>query len=258
MSDRVDDFSAKMTAILNHGALNLAMAIGYRLKLFDIMDSFELPRTAADIAQKAGLNSRYVKEWLAVMVTGGIVEVSQDEEGQNSYHLPKAHGDIIARRAGNSNLGVYTQEIPLLTMCAMDAVVDGFHSGDGVGYDQYPRVHSFMTELTEAKHRRVLVDNFLPSVADGQIMARLHGGIRVCDLGCGQGLATMLMAQAFPNSTFVGLDISEPALETARSEAKKLGLDNLEFITRDLTLIPMFRAHNQRYHAYFIFQNRKN
>ena len=233
MSGSVEEFSDKMSTILNHGALNLAMGIGYRLKLFDIMDSFERPRTSEDVAHKAGLNSRYVKEWLAVMVTGGIVEVSQDEEGENCYLLPKAHADVITRRAANSNLGVYTQEIPLLTMSAMDAVVEGFHSGDGVGYDQYPRVHSFMTELTDAKHRRVLVDNFLPSVEDGKVVARLRDGIRVCDLGCGQGLATMLMAQAFPNSMFFGLDLSEPAIETARSEAKKLGLDNLKFITRD-------------------------
>ncbi|MBW2409992.1 MAG: methyltransferase domain-containing protein, partial [Deltaproteobacteria bacterium] len=209
MSGRVEDFSNKMSTILNHGAVNLAMGIGYRLKLFDIMDSFERPRTSEDIAHRAGLNPRYVREWLAVMVTGGIVEVSQDEEKENCYLLPKTHADVITRRAGNSNLGVYTQEIPLLTVCAMDAVEEGFHSGDGVGYEQYPRVHSFMTELTEAKHRRVLVDNFLPSVEDGKIVARLRDGIRVCDLGCGQGLATMLMARAFPNSMFIGLDISE-------------------------------------------------
>jgi ubiquinone/menaquinone biosynthesis C-methylase UbiE len=233
MSGSVEEFSDKMSTILNHGALNLAMGIGYRLKLFDIMDSFERPQTTEDIAHKAGLNPRYVKEWLAVMVTGGIVEVSQDEEGQHCYLLPKAHADVITRRAGNSNLGVYTQEIPLLTMSAMDAVVEGFHSGNGVGYNQYPLVHSFMTELTDAKHRRVLVDNFLPSVEDGKIVTKMREGIRVCDLGCGQGLAAMLMAQAFPNSMFVGLDISEPALETARSEARKLGLDNLKFITRD-------------------------
>ena len=138
MADSVEEFSDKMSTILNYGALNLAMGIGYRLKLFDIMDSFERPRTSEDIAHKAGLNPRYVKEWLAVMVTGGIVDVSQDEEGENCYLLPKTHADFITRRAGNSNLGVYTQEIPLLTMSAMDAVVEGFHSGDGVGYDQYP------------------------------------------------------------------------------------------------------------------------
>ena len=247
MSGRVEDFSNKMSTILNHGAVNLAMGIGYRLKLFDIMDSFERPRTSEDIAHRAGLNPRYVREWLAVMVTGGIVEVSQDEEKENCYLLPKTHADVITRRAGNSNLGVYTQEIPLLTVCAMDAVEEGFHSGDGVGYEQYPRVHSFMTELTEAKHRRVLVDNFLPSVEDGKIVARLRDGIRVCDLGCGQGLATMLMARAFPNSMFIGLDISEPALETARSEAQKLGLDNLKFITRDASAL----ASSHEYDNFF-------
>ena len=233
MPDSVEEFSNEMTKILNYGALNLAMAVGYRLGLFDTMDSFEVPGSTGEIAQEAGLNPRYVKEWLAVMVTGGIVEVSENEEGENCYLLPKSHADVLTRRSGNSNLGVYTQEIPLLTMSAMDAVEQGFYSGNGVGYDQYPRVHSFMTELTEAKHRRVLVDNFLPSIADGRVVAALRNGIRVCDLGCGQGLATILMASAFPNSTFIGLDISEPALETARAEAEKLGLNNLEFITRD-------------------------
>jgi ubiquinone/menaquinone biosynthesis C-methylase UbiE len=245
MPDTADEFSEKMTAILNHGALNLALAIGYRLGLFDTMDSFDLPQSTAGIAQKAGLNARYVTEWLAVMVTGGIVEISQDEKGENCYLLPRSHADVIARRAGNSNLGVYTQEIPLLTMCAMDAVLKGFHTGDGVGYDHYPRVHSFMTELAEAKHRQILVDKFLPSVARGEIVRKLQNGIRVCDLGCGQGLAITLMAQAFPNSAFIGLDISESALETARSEAKKLGLDNLEFVTRDAATLESSHAfHN--------------
>jgi len=233
MSEHAGDFSEKMTAILNYGALNLALAIGYRLGLFDTLDAFDRPRSSVDIAQEAGLNARYVKEWLSVMVTGGIIEVSQNTDGHNFYSLPGKHADLLARRTGNSNLGVYTQEIPLLTLSAMDAVMDGFRSGDGVGYEHYPRVHSFMTELAEAKHRRVLVDNFLPSVAEGEIVRRLQNGIRVCDLGCGQGMAIMLMARAFPNSTFVGLDLSETALDTARAEAAKLALDNLEFVTRD-------------------------
>ena len=69
MSDSVEEFSDKMSTILNYGALNLAMGIGYRLKLFDIMDAFEQPRTSEDIAHKAGLSPRSVKDWLAVMVT---------------------------------------------------------------------------------------------------------------------------------------------------------------------------------------------
>jgi ubiquinone/menaquinone biosynthesis C-methylase UbiE len=247
MPDTTEEFSEKMTAILNYGALNLALAIGYRLGLFDTMDSFDVPRSTAEIAQAADLNPRYVKEWLSVMVTGGIIEVSQNKDGHNGYLLSGKHADLLARRAGNSNLGVYTQEIPLLTMSAMDAVMDGFRSGDGVSYEHYPRVHSFMTELAEAKHRRVLVDKFLPSVAEGEIVRRLQDGIRVCDLGCGQGVAIILMARAFPNSTFVGFDISEPALETARTEAAKLALDNLEFFTRDAATLASSREFSNAF-----------
>lgn len=68
-------FSKRLTAILNHGALNLAMAIGYRTRLFDVMDELDCPETASAIAAKSGLNERYVKEWLGVMVSGQIVEL---------------------------------------------------------------------------------------------------------------------------------------------------------------------------------------
>ena len=68
-------FSKRLTTILNFGALNLAMALGYRTRLFDVMDGFELPQTASAIAEKAGLNERYVNEWLGVMVSGDIVEL---------------------------------------------------------------------------------------------------------------------------------------------------------------------------------------
>ncbi len=127
-----NDFAAKMTDILNYGALNLAMAIGYRARLFDVMDALDGPRTASDIASGAGLNARYVEEWLGVMASGGVVEMSRDEEGRDCFLLPKAHGDLLARRAEQNNLGVYTQEIPLLTTCAMEAVLDGFRTGRGV------------------------------------------------------------------------------------------------------------------------------
>ena len=119
-------FSDKITGILNYSALNLALAIGYRTGLFDVMDTFDTPQTLKAIADRADLNPRYIKEWLGVMVSGEIVEISIGEDGGNRFYLPKPHGDFLTRRAGNSNLGVYTQEIPLLTSCAMEAVIEGF------------------------------------------------------------------------------------------------------------------------------------
>jgi len=222
-----------MIGILNYSALNLAMAVGYRTGLFDILDTFDTPQTLQAIADKADLDPRYLKEWLGVMASGEIVALSSGEDGKNRYHLPKQHADFITRRAGNSNLGVYTQEIPLLTSCAMEAVIEGFTSGNGVTYDHYPQFQAFMSQLADAKHRQVLVDKFLPAVDEGRLIKHLQSGIRVCDLGCAEGVALMLMAEAFPNSKFVGIDISREAIETARSEASRQQLDNLEFVRLD-------------------------
>ncbi len=230
-------FAEKMTDILNYSALNLAMAIGYRTGLFDVMDIFDNPRTLREIADHAELNPRYLKEWLGVMVTGKIVELSVGEDEKNRYYLPKQHGDLLARRAGNSNLGVYTQEMPLLTASAMDAVVEGFSTGDGVTYDHYPKFQAFMSQLADAKHRQVLVDKFLPAVDGGRLIQRLQSGIRVCDLGCATGLALILMATAFPESRFVGIDISREAIETARREAARQQLTNLEFVISDAAVL---------------------
>jgi len=226
-------FSKRLTAILNHGALNLAMAIGYRTRLFDVMDELDCPETASAIAAKSGLNERYVKEWLGVMVSGQIVELSRASSGKHLFHLPREHGDLITRRAGNSNLGVYTQEIPLLTTCALEPVLRGFSTGEGVTYVQYRDFYGFMTQLADAKHRAVLVEKFLPSVAGGQVLEQLRRGIHVCDLGCGEGTAVLLMAEAFPRSTFTGIDFSEECVKKARGEASRKRLGNVSFRSLD-------------------------
>ena len=234
-AEKREKFSQKMVDILNSGALNLAMAIGYRTRLFDIMDTFDSPKTVADIAEHAGLSERYVREWLGIMVTGGVIELYPDN-GHTAYMLPREHGAFLTRNSGNNNLGVYTQEIPLLTTCAMEPVVEGFRTGEGVPYSHYPSFQAFMAELCNAKHRQVLVERFLPSVGNGEIVGCLKKGIRVCDLGCGQGVATLLMAKAFPRSRFVGIDIDPEAIDTARQEAQAGGLKNAEFRVRDAAL----------------------
>ncbi|MFZ0132321.1 MAG: class I SAM-dependent methyltransferase [Desulfobacterales bacterium] len=232
------EFSKKMTEILNFGALNLAMAIGYRTGLFDVMDTIDSPAPLAMIAGKAGLDARYVREWLAVMVCGEIVALTASDTGDDLFYLPREHGDLLTRRAGNSNLGVYTQEIPLLTTCAMDAVVKRFKTGEGVDYGSYPKFQAFMSQLANAKHRQTLVDHFLPTVDEGRIIRELSAGIRVCDVGCGEGIALMLMAEAFPRSEFIGIDIGTEVIQSARSAARRQGFKNLTFVELDAAALP--------------------
>ncbi|MBI9083999.1 MAG: methyltransferase domain-containing protein [Desulfobacterales bacterium] len=231
--DETAAFTTKMIDILNKGALNLAVGIGYHSGLFEAMDTLREPATATAIAEHAGLSARYVREWLGIVGAGGIVEVSRGPGGKIRYRLPPAHGAVLTRRAGSANLGVYTQEIPILTECALAPVLDGFKTGQGVPYTRYPGFQAFMGELADAKHQRLLVDDFLPAVDGGRLLVRLHEGIGVCDLGCGQGLAAVLMARAFPQSRFIGIDISKEAISRARQTATEQGLTNVSFRVAD-------------------------
>jgi len=220
-------FSDTLTTILNHGAVNLALGLGYNLKIFDVLDARDTPVSIEELAKHCCLDPRYLKEWMGIMVTAGIILPAPEDP--DTYTLPRKHGDLLCRRAGSGNMGVYFQEIPLLTACAMDAVKQGFKTGNGVPFSAYPDFQAFMTELADAKHEQVLVTEFLPGVNDGALVRDLDRGIRVCDLGCGQGTAVHLMAKAFPKSQFLGIDTHGQALAIARQRARHLNLTNTAF-----------------------------
>jgi ubiquinone/menaquinone biosynthesis C-methylase UbiE len=227
-----EQFAEKMAQVLNLGALNLALGMGYKLGLFEALAEFMAPASSEAIAEKAGVSPRYLREWLGVVACGQVVEVSRDAQGGEAYLLPPEHAACLLRGSG-LNLGVYTQEIPLLTRCAQQAVERGFASGQGVDWANYPDFTGFMAELADAKHKDTLVKAFLPSVDNGRMIERLEQGIKVCDLGCGSGKAALLMAQAFPNSHIVGLDISEEAIAAARRCADAESVGNLQYGVRD-------------------------
>ena len=238
------DFSRRLTDILNHGALNLGLALGYQLKIFDVMADLDRPVTGRELARAAGLHQRYVEEWLGIMCTGRIIEICPPDpsDSENSsagprFYLPPGHAALLTRNAGSGNMGVYTQEIPLLTQIAMTRVLADFPIGAGIEFSAYPRFQAFMSQLSHAKHRQVLISHFLPQVEEGHLVARLKKGIRVCDLGCGQGIALHLMARHFPASVFVGIDNDTPAIDQARQTAADLGLRNLTFQEKDAAAI---------------------
>lgn len=226
-------FTRKMTEILNHGALNLALAIGYKNRIFDILEELNRPAALSEIASATGLNQRYLQEWLGIMVSGEILELSHAENGLEYYFLPPEHAAVLTRRAGSRNMGVYTQEIPLLTSCAMEAVESGMQTGAGVPFSNYPDFQNFMAELSDAKLEKELIDTFLPAVDQGRLIPRLEQGIRVCDLGCGHGVAVNLLAEAFPKSRFTGIDNHGQAIAEAREAARTRGLANADFRTLD-------------------------
>jgi SAM-dependent methyltransferase len=225
---RSEAFAGRMMDVLNGAGVTLMASIGHQLGLFDVMAGLP-PATSQHIAEAAGLNERYVREWLGAMLTGGVIDY---DPANDAYALPAEHAAWLTRAAGVNNLAVQAQVVPLLAQVEQP-LIECFRHGGGVPYAAYPRFQQLMAEDSGAVHDAALIDAILP-LAPG-FPARLRSGIDVADVGCGRGHAINLMAQAFPNSRFVGYDFSEEGVRAGRGEAQRLGLANARFEASDVT-----------------------
>lgn len=227
-ADRAAAFEGRMVAMINEGALALMTSIGHRTGLFDTMSKAG-PATSVELADAAGLEERYVREWLGAMTVGRIVE--HDHEA-GTYSLPEEHALYLTRDGGGVNMAMGAQMLPILAAVESD-VVECFRNGGGVPYERFERFHEAMMEESAQTVLPALVDRILP-LAPGTV-DRLARGARALDVGCGRGRALNLMAEAFPRSRFTGYDLSLDAIGFARAEARGKGLVNVEFHVRDVT-----------------------
>ena len=228
--DAAEEFAGRLVNILADSSLALMISIGHQVGLFDVLA--KLPAVSSqEIADTAGLQERYVREWLGAMTTGRIV--TYDPEA-GAYALPPEHAASLTRDAGPDNLAGVMQFIPLLAEVEQQ-VVQCFRHGGGVPYSAYGRFHALMAEDSATVHDAALVDGILPLVPSA--LERLAGGIDVADIGCGQGHAVNLMAQSFPASRFTGFDLSAAAIAAARREAASLGLQNARFEVCDVATL---------------------
>lgn len=223
---KAEAFAQRMLDILNSGAIALMTSIGHRTGLFDTLAKLP-PSTSQQIAEAAGLNERYVREWLGSMVTGGFVEY---DPVAGAYSLPPEHAAFLTRDASPNNIAVSAQFLPLLATVE-DRVIECFYKGGGVPYSAYNRFHQVMAEDSGQTVVAALEDCILPLIP--QVMEALEKGIDVLDVGCGSGRALNKMAKLFPNSRFKGYDFSEEAIATAQSEANSQGLTNIQFQVKD-------------------------
>lgn len=225
---KAEAFAGRFLAALNHGALCLMTSIGHRTGLFDTMSTLP-PSTSEEIAARAGLSERYVREWLGAMVAAGVVET---DPATNRFVLPAEHAARLTRAAAADNMAVFAQYIGLLGGVE-DDVVACFTTGGGVPYERYPRFHAVMEEDSGQSALSSLESHVLPLVPG--LTDRLTAGIRVLDVGCGRGRILNRLAELFPASEFVGMDLSEDAIEYARAEASRRGLPNARFVVKDLS-----------------------
>ena len=225
---RIEAFAGRLGQALNDAALVFMCSIGHRTGLFDTLAPLP-PSTSVDIAAAAALDERYVREWLAALVTARVVEYDAQ---RSTYALPAEHAACLTRAATPNNMAVTCQMMPLMGLIE-DRIIDRFRHGGGTGYDEYPRFHEVMAEDSGQTIVAGLFDGVLPLV-DG-LQARLEAGIDVLDAGCGRGRALLAMAARYPRSRFTGYDLCTDAIAWAAAETRRLGLDNLRFEARDLS-----------------------
>ncbi|MGI9622023.1 MAG: class I SAM-dependent methyltransferase [Acidimicrobiales bacterium] len=223
---KVAEFQSQMGGYLNAASAALMISIGHRTGLFDTMAAMPAA-TSASIAARAGLNERYVREWLGAMVAAKVIVYDPNKD---EYSLPAEHASLTTSEAGPGNLARIMQFVPLLATVETK-VIDKFHNGGGVPYSEYEDFHRIMAEVSGAQFDAGLVDEMLPLVP-GMVDA-LEAGTTVADVGTGSGHAVNVMASAFPQSQFVGFDFSENAIDVARAEAESLGLTNARFEVQD-------------------------
>lgn len=228
-AERAEVFTSRIVSSINEASLTLLLSVGHQVGLFDTLAELP-PATSADIAAAAGLQERYVREWLGAMTTGGVVEY--DPMGA-TYRLPPEHA-CLTHAAGSENLARLAQFIPLMAR-AETPLVECFRSGGGVPYSEYGEFHRIMAEDSASVHDAALIDGILPLVEG--LPQRLTEGIDVADIGCGSGHAINLMAQTYPRSRFVGYDLSEEGIAAARREVAALGLTNARFEVRDVAIL---------------------
>jgi SAM-dependent methyltransferase len=196
----------------------LLLHIGDGLGLYKAMAGAG-PVTSSTLAQRTGTTERYVREWLGNQAAGGYVVYNPAD---STYELPAEQAMVLANEDSPVFLGGAFETIASC-YADHDKFVDAFRTGAGVGWHEHDgRLFSGVVRFFRPGYAAHLVGEWLPAL-DG-VVEKLRAGANVADVGCGLGASTVIMAQAFGRSTFVGFDIHEPSIQAARLAAAHAGV----------------------------------
>jgi SAM-dependent methyltransferase len=219
MERALGDASSLMATVL--------AALGDRLGLFRALALG--PLTGAELAARTGTDERYVREWAAGLFAAGYL-THDPVEGR--YTLPAAHVPTAAAEPGPAFFGGVWQEL-LGAVQRYDGVLEAFRTGGGVDADHlHPDVFAGTARFTTQWHENMLVPLWLPLLPG--VQAALEAGATVADVGCGAGLAAVVLAREFPRATIVGYDEHAPSIAHARERAATAGVaDRVRFEVLD-------------------------
>ncbi|HEY8340702.1 MAG TPA: class I SAM-dependent methyltransferase [Egibacteraceae bacterium] len=220
---RVEEFAQRVFGDLATAHAAALTHLGDRLGLFAILADSG-PVTPAALAERSGYAERYLREWLAAQAALGYLTYDPAAE---TFTLPPEHAAVLADDSSPFAMaGGFGISAALWT--GTDLVAEGFRTGDGVSWGEHDtRLFEGVHRFFEPGYRAHLVSSWLPAIG---VVERLEQGARVLDVGCGHGSSTILMAEAFPASQFVGVDFHPESVEAARKAAAEAGVaDRVRF-----------------------------
>jgi SAM-dependent methyltransferase len=215
-------------AVTDMGAIISAplMVIGEKLGLYRAMAGAG-PLSSQEVAERAGVAERSVREWLRNQAAGGYVTYDSESD---RYALPDEHALALADEASPFYiLGVYESIASLYA--DEDRILEAFRTGGGMGWHEHDhRLFRGTERFFRPGYKAHLVAEWIPAL-DG-VQEKLERGAKVADVGCGHGASTIIMAEAFPNSQFFGFDYHEDSIARARELADEAGVgDRVQFAT---------------------------
>jgi SAM-dependent methyltransferase len=217
---KLNDFLGK--AVVDIGATLHAglVVIGEKLGLYKALAQ-DGPMMPADLAKKTGTTERYVREWLNSQAAGGYVTYHPDN---GKYSMSPEQAFTLADESSPAYLpGAF--QLATSAVKSEPKITDAFKSGAGFGWHEHDRG---LFEGTEKFFRPNYVGNLVSSwiPALKGVEDKLRRGAKVADIGCGYGASTILLAQAYPKSKFIGFDYHGPSIEAARKAAEKAGVSD--------------------------------
>jgi SAM-dependent methyltransferase len=200
------------------------VVIGDRLGLYKAMAGAG-PLTSAELATRTGTAERYVREWLAAQAAAGYLTY---DPVRRAYTLPPEQAFCLADETSPTFLPGAFQVIAAI-MKDEGKVADAFRSGKGVGWHEHdPGLFEGTERFFRPSYAANLVTSWIPALDD--VEQKLRRGAQVADVGCGHGASTILLAQSYPSSRFIGFDYHEPSISWARKAASRAGVaDRVRF-----------------------------
>jgi SAM-dependent methyltransferase len=230
---KLEAFLGKVVGELGAAASALLVRIGDELGLYRAMAGAG-PMTAAELAARTGTHERYLREWLANQAAGGYLEY---DAAERTFRLPPEQALALATEDSPASVQGAFQSLVAFA-AARPRIAERFRTGEGLAWGEHDAALFEGTErFFRPGYAAHLVDAWIPAL-DG-VAEKLARGASVADVGCGHGASTVLLAQAYPRSRFVGYDVHAPSIEAARARAARAGVaDRARFEVADATSYP--------------------